>query len=48
MRKRVTISMNDTINKKLRILHGEKIKKSPSTISFSDVVNDILRKALKS
>lgn len=48
MRKRVTVSMKDDINKKLRILQGEKIKKSPSTISFSDVVNDVLRKSLKS
>ena len=45
MRKRVTVIIDDDINKKLRSLHGEKIKKSQSSISFSDVVNDILRKA---
>ena len=48
MRKRVTVIMSDDVNKKLRSLHGEKVKNSQSAISFSDIVNDILRKALKS
>ncbi len=47
MPKRVTIMLDDDIDKKLRILQADKIKKSQKSVNFSHVINATLRKQLK-
>jgi predicted transcriptional regulator len=47
MSKRVTIMIDDEIDKKLRLIQAKEITKTNSSISFSQVVNDMLRKQLK-
>ena len=44
---RITIMLDDDLNKKLRIKHANLIKKSHNTISFSRVLNDTLRRGLE-
>ena len=46
MAKRVTILLDDELVKKLRIKQAQLIKKSPKTVSFSRVLNDVLRSTL--
>lgn len=46
MTKRVTISLDDEIDKKLRVKQAAMIKKSSSSVSFSSVINETLAKAL--
>lgn len=43
----VTVVIDDEIVKKLRALQAKKIKSSMKTISFSKIVNEILRQGLK-
>ena len=45
--KRVTIVLDDFLAKKLRIIQSKKISKSNKHVSFSSVINEELRKALK-
>ena len=47
MSKRVTIVLDDSLAKKLRIIQSKKISKSKKSVSFSSVINEELRKALK-
>jgi hypothetical protein len=47
MAKRVTIVLDDDLVKKLRILQAKNIIKSKESVSFSSVINDELRKAIK-
>jgi len=47
MLQRVTIVLDDDLVKKLRIIQSKKIVKSEKSISFSRVINEELRKALK-
>ncbi len=47
MGKRVTIVIDDNLDKKLRILQAKIIQKENSSCSFSKVVNEALRKGLK-
>ncbi len=47
MSKRITIVMDDDVVKKLRIIQSKKISKLTKNVSFSSVVNDELRKAVK-
>jgi predicted transcriptional regulator len=47
MSKRVTIVLDDDLVKKLRIIQSKNIAKSKKSVSFSSVINDELRKALK-
>ncbi len=47
MSKRITIVMDDDVVKKLRIIQSKKISKLTKHVSFSSVVNDELRKAVK-
>jgi hypothetical protein len=47
MSKRVTIVIDDSLDKKLRILQAKIIQQTQSSYSFSKVVNDTLRKSLK-
>ena len=47
MSKRVTIVLDDDLVKKLRIIQAKNIVKSKKSVSFSSVVNNELRKAIK-
>ncbi len=45
--KRITIIIEDSLDKKLRILQAKQIVKSAKGVSFSSIVNEVLRKSLK-
>lgn len=47
MGKRVTIVIDNELDKKLRILQAKIIQQTQLSYSFSKVVNDTLRKVLK-
>ena len=47
MSKRVTIIIDDDLDKKLRSLQAKMIQKEQSAYSFSKVVNETIRKTLK-
>ncbi len=47
MAKRITVVLDDQLVKKLRNIQSKKISKSKKSVSFSSVVNDELRKAIK-
>lgn len=47
MTKRVTIMIDDSNDKKLRIMQARLIQKEQSSYSFSRVLNEVLSKALK-
>ena len=46
MAKRITILLDDIILKKLREKQVKLIKESTKSVSFSRVINDVLRKKL--
>ena len=43
----VTVIIDDDVLQKLREIHAKKIQRTYRNISFSRVVNEILRKGLK-
>ena len=47
MSKRVTIMIDDDLDKKIRLRQAKLITQTTSNQSFSKVLNDILRKSLK-
>ncbi len=47
MAKRITITLDDDMNKKLHELQEKQIKDSKKAVSFSRVLNETLRKNLK-
>jgi len=47
MAKRITVVLDDELVKKLRIIQSKKIAKSRKSLSFSSVVNEELRNAIK-
>ena len=47
MPKRITIMLDDDVDKKLRGKQAEAIRKSSASVSFSMVINETLRKNLK-
>ncbi len=47
MAKRITVVLDDEVVKKLRNIQSKKISKSKKSVSFSSVINEELRKALK-
>ncbi len=47
MSQRVTIIIDDDVNKKLHLIQAKEISKTAQAISFSRVVNIELRKHLK-
>ena len=42
--KRVTIMLDDDLDKKLRLLQAKLIQSTNQSVSFSEVINDLLRK----
>jgi len=46
MANRITVVLDDDNIKKLRILQAKKIRESTKSVSFSRVINDVLRKKL--
>ncbi len=47
MSKRITIVIDEDINKKLRLRQAKIIQQEQASYSYSRVVNDVLRKVLK-
>jgi len=47
MSKRVTIILDDDNDKKLRTMQAKEITKSIKSVSYSRIINNVLRKALK-
>jgi len=46
MTKRITIMIDDDLDKKLRQLQAKLIQESSSSVSYSQVINDLLQKKL--
>jgi len=47
MSKRVTVVLDDDLVKKLRIIQAKKLVKLKTSVSFSSVIGDELRKTIK-
>jgi len=47
MAKRITIMIDDDIDKKLRLIQAKQISKTNSSVSYSSVINEVLRRHLK-
>jgi predicted transcriptional regulator len=47
MSKRVTIMIDDDLDKKMRMLQAKMIQSTTSSVSFSNVLNQVLRESLK-
>ena len=47
MTKRVTIMVDDDLDKKLRLYQAKQISKTNTAVSYSKVINDLLRKEIK-
>jgi predicted transcriptional regulator len=47
MAKRITIMIDDDLDKKLRQLQAKLIQETSSSISFSQVINETIRKSIK-
>jgi len=47
MAKRITIMIEDDLDKKLRTIQAKAIQNTNSSVSYSKVINEILRKKIK-
>ncbi len=47
MAKKITIMLDDGLLKKLHEIQAKQIKQSTKSVSFSQVLNEVLRKSLK-
>ncbi len=47
MGKRITIMLDDDLDKKLRLIQAKAIQNTASSVSFSTVLNETLRNYLK-
>ena len=47
MSKRVTIVIDDDLDKKIRLRQSKMIQQNQTAYSFSKTLNDVLRKSLK-
>jgi hypothetical protein len=47
MSKRVTIMLDNDLDKKMRMLQAKMIQSTISSVSFSNVLNQVLRESLK-
>ena len=46
MNKRVTIMIDDDLDKKLRLRQAKLIQKNQTSVSYSKTLNDVLRKII--
>ena len=47
MSKRVTIMLDNDLDKKMRLMQAKMIQSTTSSVSFSNVLNTVLRDSLK-
>jgi hypothetical protein len=47
MSKRITIMIDDDIDKKIRMIQAKMIQNTSSSVSYSKVINEILEKSIK-
>jgi len=47
MSKRVTIMLDSDLDKKMRLMQAKMIQSTTSSVSFSNVLNTVLRESLK-
>ncbi len=47
MAKRITIMIDDDLDKKLRLIQAKAIQSTTSSVSYSKIINETLRKKLK-
>jgi len=47
MAKRITIMIDDDIDKKLHLIQAKQISKINSSVSYSSVINEVLRRHLR-
>ena len=47
MAKRVTIMIDEDIDRKLRLIQAKQISKTNKSISYSNVLNEAIRKQIK-
>jgi hypothetical protein len=47
MSKRVTIMLDGDLDKKMRLMQAKMIQTTTSSVSFSNVLNQVLRESLK-
>ena len=47
MSKRITIMIDEDLDKKLRMLQAKEITKTAKSVSFSQIINDTIRKSVK-
>ncbi len=47
MAKRITIMLDDDLDKKIRLLQAKAIQSTASSVSFSSVINEIIRNSFK-
>ena len=47
MSKRVTIMLDSDLDKKMRLMQAKMIQSTTSSVSFSNVLNKVLRESLK-
>ena len=46
MSKRITIMIDNELDKKIRVFQAKKMQKENATYSYSKAINDILKKAI--
>ena len=46
MSKRITIMIDNELDKKIRVFQAKKMQKENTTYSYSKAINDILKKAI--
>ena len=47
MKRRVTITLDNTLVSKIRAIQAKKISETKKAVSFSSVVNDVLKQGLE-
>ena len=47
MKHRVTITLDHTLESKIRAMQAKKISETKKSVSFSRVINDVLKQGLK-
>jgi hypothetical protein len=45
--KRITVTIEDGVDKKIRTIQARQIKNTSSSVSYSQVINQILHKKIK-